>query len=253
MRTALLVFAGLAALAYGLVTRMPADVLAHSAETNISGLNISGTSGTALDGRVTGLVYKGFPLQGIEWHIKPWTLLLGALEADIHVGTDLGGMETHIKRSLFGGGLALTDIQGGATLGWLAKHAGYAFLPVSGRLKLDLSHVTLASNGQIKSASGTATITDIHWQLMHPPAFLGRISAEISTESSTGTTMLRITESKGPLIVKGKAELNADNTYWLNIRLRPRDGAKPRVKQLISELGNADANGWYRIQTRGQL
>lgn len=251
MRTTLLILAGLAALAFGLVARMPAAFVADWADSNIPGLTVSGASGTALDGRVQHVLYKGLPLKNVRWHIQPWSLLVGELQAEIRIATDTGGIQATISRSLFADGLTITDVHGSASLGWLAQRAGYTFIPISGRLSLDLKRVALTSAGQIKAVTGQATVSDVYWQLIRPPALLGRFSAKITSES--GTVTVKITDSDGPLAVKGSAQLQPNNVYQLTVRLRPRTSADPRVKQLISELGNANANGWYRISTQGRL
>lgn len=251
MKTTLLILAGLIALAFGLVTRMPAAFVADWADTNIPGLTLSGATGTALEGRVGHVLYKGLPLKQVQWDIQPWSLLLGEVEADIRVATDAGGIEATISHSLWGDGLTLTDVHGSASLDWLAQRAGYTFIPVSGRLSLDLAQLTLTGDGQVTDVAGQATANNIHWQLIRPPALLGRLSAKISSEA--GIVTLEITDSDGPLAVKGSAKLQPGNVYQLNFRLRTRTEADARLKRLMAELGNPDADGWYRISTQGRL
>lgn len=251
MRIGLLILAGLTALAFGLVTRMPAAVVADWADANIPGLTVSGATGTALDGRVGRLLYRDLPLQGIRWQIHPWPLLWGEVRAGIRVATDAGGVVADLSYSLLDGDLSLSHIAGSASFDWLAQRAGYTFIPVSGRLSVDLERVRLTSEGQIAAIRGHAAANNIHWQLIRPPALLGRLGADIRSES--GTITIEITDSDGPLALQGSAVLQASNIYQLDVRLRARSSADPRLKQLLTELGDADANGWYHIRTQGRL
>lgn len=251
MRVALLIAVGVVALAYGLVTRMPAAFVANWADTNIPGLTLSGAAGTALDGHIKRVLYRDLPLQDIAWQIHPWFLLLGKAQVDIRIATDAGGIDAGFRYPLLGGDVVVTNLNGSASFDWLAQRAGYTFIPVSGRLGLDLERIVLSPKGQISAVTGQATANNIRWQLIRPPALLGRLGVAITSE--TGTITAKVTDSDGPLAVKGSVALTANNIYQLNIRLRARSGAEPRLKRLLSELGDANANGWYRIHTQGAL
>lgn len=251
MKRGVLVIAGLLALAVGLVVQMPARVVADWAESGMPGLTLSGVSGTALDGRVARLLYKDLPLQNIDWQARPWSLLLGRAGADIRIATDTGGLEAAVSRSLFGGHLTASDVSGSASLGWLAQRAGYTFIPVSGRLGLELDTLTLNADGRVQSADGRIRADGLRWELINPPAPLGRLGAAINAESGTFTA--NIDESDGPLAVEGNARLQANGVYRLDVRLRARTEAEPRLKKLLGELGDTDADGWYHIRERGRL
>lgn len=251
MRTTLLILVGLAAFAFGLVTRMPAAAVAAWTQANVPDLTIRGATGTALDGRAARVLYQDLTLESVEWRTQPWTLLLGRASADIRAATDTGGLQATITRSFLGGGIALSDVDGTASLGWLAQRAGYTFVPVSGRLRLDLTQLTLTSTGDVESTTGTLEASSLRWELINPPAQLGRLGAIISAES--GAITLEITDSDGPLAAEGNARLQPGGSYRLDFRLRARTEAEPRLKKLLSELGDADTNGWYRIRERGQL
>lgn len=251
MKRSVLILAGLGALAVGLVVYLPAAIVADWAESSVPGLRISGVDGTALDGRASRVLYNDLPLEDLSWSVRPWSLLLARAGADISVATDAGGLEATVNRSLLGDGLRVSNLAGAASIEWVARRAGYTFVPVSGRIRADIARLALDAGGGIVSARGHVEADGLRWELLNPPAPLGRAAAAI--DATDGTATVKITDSDGPLALDGDAELQKNGTYRLNLRLRARGEADPRLKKLLTELGETDSEGWYRIAERGRL
>lgn len=251
IRTTLLILVGLLAFAAGLVARMPATVVAEWAESNIPGLMLSGVSGTALDGRVARALYRDLPLQDISWEVQPWQLLLGQANVEVHVATDTDGFEATVSRPLLGGDITISNLTGSASVGWLARRFGYTFIPVTGQLTVQLHRVVVSTGAGLKAAHGRLSVSGLRWELIKPPAPLGSVRVKVTTEADA--IIAHITHSDGPLAVAGSARLQPGGRYRVNIRLRPRPEADRRLQELLSELGNADSDGWYRIAASGRL
>ncbi|HET7315510.1 type II secretion system protein N [Salinisphaera sp.] len=243
------VVVGLVAFVVGLITYLPASLVAGwvAGDTPV---RLAGVSGTLLNGRAA---YASLPhgaLDNVRWHVHPAALLTGSVAADIRVDSDLGRVRAKVRRSLFGHN-TLEDIHGEATIGWLAKLAGYTFVPVSGRIRLDLDRLAFDDDLHIDALSGTLQLTNSRWELFNPPLELGRFKAELS-RGDTGVA-LRIVDSQGALALTGSVKLSDNQHYDLNVKLRARAGADARLEQILQHLGEPDSEGWYHVRERGSL
>lgn len=249
-RSARYVIVGLLAFAIGLVVYLPARVAAQWVGPAVP-ITLGGVTGTLLDGHAAYAAGPGGTVENVDWHLDPAGLVLGRLSADLAVDSDLGGFNARATRSLFGN-TRIENLSGSASAGWLAKLGGYAFLPLSGDIGVDVSEVAFDDALHIKALSGQIRLGNTRWQLFNPPIELGRFTAVLD-HGDQGEARLRIAESDGPLALDGDIRIDDDMRYRLDVRLRARAGADDRLPQLLSQLGRSDDEGWYRVRENGRL
>ncbi|WP_424820113.1 type II secretion system protein N [Salinisphaera sp.] len=241
---------GVVAFVVGLVTYLPASLVAGWV-ANDTPVRLQGVSGTLLDGQAAYAALPHGALNNVRWHVHPAALLLGGLSATVRADSDLGHVSGEIHRGVLGTN-RLDDVQGEATVGWLSDLAGYTFVPISGRVGLNLDHLTFDDNLDISALAGTVQLTNSRWQLLNPPLALGRFEARL--DRGKNGVEVRIVDSKGPLALTGRVTLSDKNRrYDLDVKLRARAGADGRLKQILPQLGKPDSEGWYHIRERGAL
>ncbi len=117
-------------------------------------------------------------LNNVRWHVHPAALLLGGLSATVRADSDLGHVSGEIHRSVLGTN-ALDDVQGEATVGWLSDLAGYTFVPISGRIGLNLDHLTFDDNLDISASLAPSSSPTAGGNCSNPPLALGRFEARL--------------------------------------------------------------------------
>jgi len=250
-KTTRLLVVGLIAFAIGLVCFLPARVAAGWVASSTP-VQLGGVTGTLFEGQAS---YASFPDGGVDnlsWTLHPMSLLLGRASAHVSFNSDLDGFSADISRSLLSGNTHVSDASGNATLGWVAKLAGYTFLPLSGSLQLDISDIRFDDALAVSALSGQVTIDQARWELINPPLALGRVQTVLD-RTDAGLLRARVVDSSGELAIKGDATLSQAQAYSLNAQLRSRAGADDRLKQLLTQIGRPDNQGWYRISERGRL
>ncbi|WP_423820517.1 type II secretion system protein N [Salinisphaera sp. SPP-AMP-43] len=241
--------AGGIAFVIGLVVYLPASLVAHWT-TDGTPVQLQGVSGTLLDGQAAYVSLPDGALDNLQWQLAPAALLLGRLSVSVRTDTDLGHLSGNVDRSLFGGN-TIRHLHGEATIGWAADLAGYTFVPLSGRIGLDLSQVSFDDQLKVSALDGQVQLTNSRWELLNPPLTLGRFQAQV-THTDDGLAA-EIVDSHGPLALTGQVRLVGQRRYDLNVRLRARAGADERLKKILGQLGRPDNEGWYRVREQGRL
>lgn len=243
-----LVPVGLLSLLIGLVLYLPAALMASWVQ--VPGLQLAGVTGTALHGHVQQARYQGATISNIDWAWHPSALLSGHIGTSITIATQSGQLKANASLSS-SGKTVLTHAHGDIPITQLATLAGYTFVPIKGLLDISDGAITLDKNQAIVSAKGKLRVTGAQWTLMKPAAVLGNYTARVG--SKKGQTTLTIIDSKGPLALKGNAQINTRGSFSLNVKLRARSGADKRLKGLLKQTGKPDAQGWYRVHLQGRL
>lgn len=242
---------GLLALVIGLVVFFPARVASVWLEANTDGISLSGVRGTLLDGHARHVTASGVIVEDVHWNFQPAALLTGRFAAAVRFDTDTGVISATAAYT-FWGATHLADVHGSASLGWVAARAGYTFLPVTGKLTLDIDSVTLNDQLVPIGVNGRFRLANVYWQLMRRPLQFGSLRARL--EQTRGGLRLMLTDSSGPLAIRGGARFSPNKgSYRVDVRLRARTGAGNRLKNLLNMLGQPNDAGWYRIRQQGRL
>jgi hypothetical protein len=56
-----------------------------------------------------------------------------------------------------------------------------------------------------------------------------------------------------PLDAKGSLTLDHEGNYQIDLSLRTRSGTDERLANLLTGLGRADGQGWYRLKSQGHI
>lgn len=240
-----------AAMVFGLtlISQTPAALLHLAFQSKTSTLKVHGLQGAWTAGTLSGISLNGrLVAQDLRWDLNFWPLLLGRVGLEISGGGQIATVEGGISSGL--GGTRLSGLRFAGAIKSLAASAGYAFVPVDGRAGGDIEKLVL-KNGQLDYADATIELKSLAWTLARDPLLLGDFHAEISTAPEAITAV--ISSPAGPLEASGSAKLLPDQSYDVDILVKPKPGASELLLNYVKTLGAPDPQGFYHLRKRGKL
>lgn len=236
-------------ISYGvfLIWNTPAAWLAGRLRPQLSQVHaeLVGVGGTAWHGNGE-LVLRGIDLGRLSWQTRPWTLLHGAVGAQVRLRGS--NMDAWGRVQADRDGTVLTNVDGEAGLELMATLTG---LPTAldGRLTADLGEVRIGRDGSLDAARGRIVAHD---------ARLPRLGVAIGTltltlQSSNGSITGRLSNSGGDLDLAGTLKLAPTGDYSLHATLKPHAGKNRLTDGLAAFLGSPDAQARYHFDTSGHL
>lgn len=213
-----------------------------------SSVQLFGLGGTLSAGSAARVNLRNQPaLNDLAWSLRPLHLLLG--RASFHLNGGSQGSLLDGKVSLVPSGtLTLSDTQFTAPVAALAALFGQANLPLQGQAGVQIETLRLRRQWPDR-AQASATLRGLGWQLGRDPVVFGDYQALI--ENDTAGIKATIGTLAGALDVTGDARLAHDRKYELHLQMKPKPDAPPLVVNLVRNLGQPDAQGWYHLRRQG--
>lgn len=213
-------------------------------------LEIFGLHGTLSEGGLSGIQFNGRPvLNDIHWTLKPLWLLLARAAFHVDGGGEQAVIDGDISLSL-PATLSLHDFRVAGALKPLLAAVGQPYLPVDGQVRFDLQQLKF-KNGMPAKVEGVVQVQGLVWTLAKDPLLLGDYQAILTSENADSIT--KIESTGGPLELSGDGKFAQDQSYEINLKLRPKAGASPMLRNLISSGSAADPQGYYHIRQQGKL
>lgn len=208
-----------------------------------------GLEGTLAGGRVDGVVVGGRTVMAdLHWQLRPLQLLLGRVGLALTSGKEPILLDGKGSLSLLGR-LRLSDFRANAGLPALLTSVGY-FLPFDGQAGLDFTKL-VAVDRQLKQAEGSVQLQGLAWALGPNRTPLGDFRADVTTEDKD--IVARLASVSGPLELAGEARLLPDQSYELQMKMKPKPGAPPMLPNMLAQMGAPDAQGYYHLRRQGTL
>ncbi len=208
---------------------------------------LTGLSGTVWQGRAQRALIDGQRLDGLAWHLKPWTVLLGKLALDYEVRLNDGFMR----------GAVAADPQGAVTFETLEAKLPLAQLSLpaiatlrpGGVVNLNLREVDW--NGEaLLSAQGRVVWSNAGISLLQPLQF-GDLALTLETRDDG--VVGELSDAGGPLQAEGLLTLKPDGSYQFTGSFAAREGARSPLGQALSALGRPGVDGKIQVSRSGQL
>lgn len=217
------------------------------------GVTFQGVEGTLWSGGAASGSATGFAVQDLRWRVRPWSLLLGRVAANVEarlpdgfVSTDVVATPSRVRFSTLRGAASLPSLAGLLPVRDLRGQASVAIESIEiengrpsnavGEVKLvGLEAAPLISNGTGDLlALGDYTVTFI-------PASEGELAA-------------RFVDDGGPLEVSGTVNLDSSLNFTFDALVEARPGApKALVEGLEFTPVEPDAEGRRRLTLTGSL
>lgn len=252
MKPRSLIVLGLAVFVLTALLHVPAVQLQRLGTSALaaSGITLSGLEGTLSAGRAARVDLRGHPLlHDLGWTLRRAQLLLGRASFRLEGGRD-GTRLDGVAFVVPSGAVQLRDFRFASPLVAVLAAAGYPFVPVEGQALFDFERLVLRERWP-EQAHGRVTLRGLSWKLGREPLRFGDYEARV--EDETAGIKLTVGTLSGVLEVRGDGRVGHDHEYELHLQMRPRPDAPPTLPNLLRNLGQPDAQGWYHLRQRGTL
>ncbi|HEC20311.1 MAG TPA: type II secretion system protein N [Gammaproteobacteria bacterium] len=246
----LLVF-GLLAYLVALVISFPAQrAYAHwrASEQASDSVALSGISGSVWSGRAALALINGQPLENLEWHLRPWSVLFGEVGLGWRVQLPEAGGYAQADSALgLDGSISFDTLEARLPAAMIARLARAAALRPTGTVNLNL-HDVQWDGKTLRSAVGRVVWNDAGISLLKPIA-LGDQSLTLETTEEGVKGVL--SDGGGPLSLDGLLIVDAEGKYTFSGSLAARNA--PDLERALRSLGRPGPDGRITLKRSGTL
>lgn len=245
-RPVLLVAMGAILMLVFLVTLWPARVAAGwLLPGNVA---LTGVRGTVWQGEASQLRIDGHVVGALNWDASVLSLLGGRPAWQIELSRPAGFARARVAVSA-SGSVSVSDLTGASPLDGISD-----LIPLAGTrgdLTVNLAALAL-EDGMLTELAGSVVVDGLR-PLGLNDVDLGTLEVQLPPDQAPPFAGV-LTAVSGPLLVEdGRLELQADGSYTVSGRVRPRDDAPETIREGIRFLGAPDPGGFYPFLQRGSL
>ncbi len=241
---------GLGAFLLFLLLLAPASLITDRISARLPGFTAQTVEGTATDGIMQGLQWRGARIEKLGWDWRPLALATGRL------GFRLDADDPDFKLT---GDAAIgwdrqwrfRDLAGRALLDKLYALAGQPKLPLQGVVELNVRELRLNAAGRPTTANGVVHLRNLRTTL-DQPLTLGDFVVEATPADPSGIQG-KIQDDNGPLTLAGTFSLLPDGRYRFSGQAAVRDAGNQALRQALNLLGPPDGNGRWTLNFSGIL
>ena len=218
-----------------------------------SGVTFAGVAGTLWSGSAATCSVGGFTLEALRWNLRPASLLLGRLSADVEARLPDGFVSGNIVASP--NTVSFSNVRGGTSLPALV-----GILPVRGlrgQANVSLERFVL-EDGWPAAAIGELKLAGLETLPLIPDGSgayvpLGDYTVSL-VEAPEGELAATFIDNGGPLEVEGTLSLDAGRVYTIDALVEPRANANEMLVEGLKLMsGEPDAEGRRRFNLSGSL
>lgn len=251
-RVLLLSVLGLAAYLFFVIASAPAAFVLNFLPDR-SDYSVQGPSGTLWSGRIESVQAGPVRFGPLNWELKPARLLTG--HADTQLRADIAGGEVTARIQARSNGNIITVTRAMAQdidLGTLAPLFQPPADTASGEAMLRIESLSVR-DGRPVSGTGQIRVFDLGVNVMGQHR-LGTYAGDFSGEAGQFTLTFADAGEQAPFDVEGRLEYGVESgEYALEGRIRALPDASESLSGALSYLGEADEDGFRRVQTSGRV
>lgn len=243
-----IILLGIVVFLLGLLVKLPASVVLPAGAGLLPGTSISQASGSAWNGKASGVTVAGRRLDSVEWDLAVLRLLLLQLSADVSANVAGDRLSARVTAGL-DGRIEVHQLRGSVQLASLEQ---LRLLPrgmASGEVLLDIEQLLLDA-GKPVEATGRAQLAGLRSGML-PGVALGNYAGTLQTNEQGIRLDFRDTEA--PLELQGSATLLPDGSYRSQGTVRPTGDSPQQLREGMKFLGPQDDSGRYRFSFNGRL
>ncbi len=230
---------------------VPAAKVISLAQKNIQlPAKLYGVQGSIWNGSADKVIVPGQPpIENIQWDINPAMLLLA------HIS---GKVKASIKNQNVIGDISLSA---GGTLSASNVRARIEAPVMQELIKMPLGELGGVFNLNIESIETTAEgmpdiSANIKWKnaklTLLDTVDLGFINLTLKTNDDN-QLVANITNTKGQLLLDGKANIDSTKAYDVNLRITPESSADNNIRQSLNMFAKRQSDGSYLLKRKGNL
>lgn len=211
-----------------------------------------GLSGTVWHGQAAVVIQQGRRLEAVQWDLKPASLLLGRLRANVQARLPNGRLRGDFAVTP-GGRFAAQQLRLDMPAPELLQWAGLSSkLPVRVEGQLDTLMRDLAVNGpRVERADGLISWHGAAIRFGSAPLPLGDLALRL--EPGTGGTNGTLTNQGGAIDLGGTLRLSPDGRFVLDLAVQARDNPAQETVPAMKLLGIPTDGGKVQARLSGNL
>jgi len=189
------------------------------------------------------------PIDNIQWDINPAMLLMARISGEVKGSIKNQNVVGDISYSA-GGTFRASNVRARIEAPVVQELAQLPLGELGGVFNINIESFEATSEGLPKIA---ATIKWKNAKLtVMETVELGFIDLDLSTDDNDKLLAI-ISNTKGQLLLDGKANLDSNKTYDLNLRITPESSANNNVRQSIALFAKRQSDGSYLVKRKGNL
>ncbi|MEN8170287.1 MAG: type II secretion system protein N [Pseudomonadota bacterium] len=243
---------GVVALLLFLVMRFPAQV-AYGLVADSLGkeVQLAGVTGTLWRGEAQQLQVQSRAVASLNWQLSAWGLLWGRLSGEVSAHQDDAYLQSQLTTPLGGGELSLSETEARIPLSLIQPYLTQLPLPLDGVISLKLDALQIDAEGRPQQATGRVVWHQAGVSAPQPLLF-GDLQMDLENIDGGGIEGT-ISDSGGPLHLRATLTMSVDGAYQLEGKVKATELAAQELRQYLSLLGKADAEGFRSINLRGAI
>lgn len=212
---------------------------------------LSNVSGSIWQGNIETLQIDDRKLEHVRWDLSFFPLLLGKLAIDFHIGNRASEVSAKGKVDLSSSGIAFTDFRFDAPSHFILGRTQLPFrTAVEGNIDVIIPKF-IQGKPWCEQLMGKVFVGNLQVNNQFGQYPLGNI--ELALACDKGNIQVEAKENGNKLGVKGTAELEANNIFNVNAKIKKTSTQPADLTQALTFLGKADRNGYYSITYKGTL
>jgi general secretion pathway protein N len=219
------------------------------------GVTFAGVAGTLWSGSAATCSVGGFSLEAVRWRLRPTSLFLGRVSANVDARIPDGFVRGDVTAS--SSSVRLSDFQGATSLPALDGVLPPVLRGMRGQASVALESLVL-ENGWPSAISGELKLAGLETP---PPLIYGKSSlVALGNYTATfvpapqGQIAAKVVDNGGPLEVAGTVGLNTARAYTIDALVKPRAEAPEMLAEGLERMtGEPDAEGRYHFNEMGTL
>lgn len=250
MKTKLLLITGSASYLIFLLILTPAANIVPWLNLPAQKISLYGISGSLWSGSIDTAVINKHKLQSSVWSLNPFSLFRASLSADLQTNYQSQPVSSRLDYSLLSNSILLTDLQSTVKADALQKLLNIPFGQLAGTIQIKLDNVEVLA-GTAPLVNGSIVWNNAKFTLADTISF-GQLQLALQT-SESGDLSGKLSNTQGELSIQGDIKILADQSYSLNIKLKPRANASTELQNILSLIAPRKVKAAHIIQRNGHL
>jgi len=230
-----------------LLATIPAHLFTGVLNRSLSGVTVTGLQGSIWNGRIDRLYLPGTSLEGVEWRLQPWALLLGRLQLALEFADQRNRVELSLAHG-FTGSNQIRGLAGQLQVDWLQGMTPYSIPAFKGLLQFDDVYIRL--DGRIPVGASGAILWRGAAVDMGQPIHLGELQLQLSEPDDKVQAL--VTETSGLLSGDARISVAADGKYQIQAKLKPTNKGADLSRHLALVM-KRQADGSFVYDYQGRL
>ncbi len=213
-------------------------------------VKLYGVHGSLWNGSADKAILQGQPpIDNIQWSINPSMLLLAQLSGDVKASIKNQNIIGEFNVSALGN-ISASNIRARIDAAVIQELIQMPLGELGGSFNINIESLEINPNGlplitgNLKWKNAKLTVLET--------VDLGFIDLSINSDDKQQLNAT-ISNKKAQLLLDGKASLNNNNTYVLNLRITPEKTATNNIRQSIAMFAKRQTDGSYLVKRKGNL